>query len=87
MNDATNGQQNINLFDGTTLSINDLIQMTQFLDQQRATSPEDQGKQLDDAIEQFKGSRNSSLQIGPGSLQPSPEGDDPLVSDPDQSEL
>ncbi|NJK62295.1 MAG: hypothetical protein HC921_06040 [Synechococcaceae cyanobacterium SM2_3_1] len=82
VNDATNGEQDINLFDGTTFSINDLIQMTQFLDQQRAASPEDQGKQLDDAIEEFKGSRNSSLQIGPDSLQPSPEEEDPLESDP-----
>jgi hypothetical protein len=89
VNQETDGKQNINLFDGTTFSINDLIQMTQFLDQQPAASPKDQGKQLDDAIEQFKGNRNSSLQIGPDSLQPSAEAEeeDPLDPDPIESGL
>ncbi len=70
-NDAIRRQGQVNLFDGSSIDLNDLLQAAQVLSNQAAASRWDSAATLDAAVEQFKQSRRP-LKLSPGSWQPQP---------------
>ncbi len=63
VNDATTTSPDFNLFDASTVNINNLIRATQQLEEE-PRDPEDQEAALDSAIDSYR-SRQGGLSIGP----------------------
>ncbi|MEN9222717.1 MAG: hypothetical protein Q6M04_09800 [Thermostichus sp. BF3_bins_97] len=72
VNDAIRRDGNTNLFDGTSIDMNDLFRAADFLSNQNAASRWNSKTGVDAAVEQFNQSRRRPLQLSPGSLQPEP---------------
>ncbi|MCF2971275.1 hypothetical protein L1047_08720 [Synechococcus sp. Nb3U1] len=72
VNDAIRRDGNTNLFDGSSIDMNDLFRAADFLSNQNATSRWDSTAGVDAAVEQFNQSRRRPLQLSPGLLQPEP---------------
>ncbi|MFQ3612356.1 MAG: hypothetical protein SNJ68_01415 [Cyanobacteriota bacterium] len=72
VNDAIRRDGNTNLFDGSSIDMNDLFRAADFLSNQNAASRWDSTAGVDAAVEQFNQSRRRPLQLSPGSLRPEP---------------
>ncbi len=70
VNDAIRRDGNTNLFDGTSIDMNDLFRAADFLSNQNAAARWDGKSGVDAAVEQFNQSRRRPLQLSPGSLAP-----------------
>ncbi len=68
VNNATTTTPDINLFDGSTVNINDLLRMADRLDED-PIDPQEQEEALDEAISNFR-SRQETLEIGPNIVKP-----------------
>lgn len=89
VNDATTTTPDINLFDGSTVNVNDLLRFANQLDE-RPVDPEKREDALNDAITYFK-ARQDTLKIGPSIVNSSDSSSnagttdveaDPKVKDP-----
>ncbi|MEN9225108.1 MAG: hypothetical protein Q6L60_02210 [Thermostichus sp. HHBFW_bins_43] len=72
VNDVIRRDGNSNLFDGTSIDMNDLFRAANYLSNQNAASRWDGKAGIDAAVEQFNQSRRRPLQLSPSSLQPGP---------------
>ncbi|MFS8857927.1 hypothetical protein NW851_02265 [Synechococcus sp. H55.7] len=72
VNEAIRRDRNVQLFDGTSIDMNDLLRAVEFLSRQNAASRWDSRAEIDAAVEQFNQSRRRSLPLSPGSLTPEP---------------
>ncbi|MFS8854780.1 hypothetical protein NW844_04815 [Synechococcus sp. H55.2] len=72
VNEAIRRDRNVQLFDGTSIDMNDLLRAAEFLSRQNAASRWDSRAEIDAAVEQFNQSRRRSLPLSPGSLTPEP---------------
>ncbi|MEN9203330.1 MAG: hypothetical protein Q6K80_04020 [Thermostichus sp. DG_1_6_bins_120] len=72
VNDAIRREGNSNLFDGSSIDMNDLFRAADFLSNQNAASRWDSTAGVDAAVKQFNQSRRRPLQLLPTSLQPEP---------------
>ena len=72
VNEAIRRDRNVQLFDGTSIDMNDLLRAAEFLSRQNAASRWDSRAEIDAAVEQFNQSRRRSLPLSPGSLAPEP---------------
>ncbi len=72
VNEAIRRDRTVQLFDGTSIDMNDLLRAAEFLSRQNAASRWDSRAEIDAAVEQFNQSRRRSLPLSPGSLAPEP---------------
>ena len=71
VNEAIRRDRNVQLFDGTSIDMNDLLRAAEFLSRQNAASRWDSKAGIDAAVEQFNRSRRP-LVLSPRALTPEP---------------